>query len=127
MNLKSEYFKNNRVNVFEKLEDKSLAIFFAGDLKNKVGDQYFKFTPDRNFYYLTGIEQEKSIFVLYKNGTMAKELIFTEKISPEMEKWIGKKLSDEEINEISGIPNIFSLQDFESVISSYISNIGRYY
>lgn len=64
--MKNEVFELNRRRLAEKLDDNSLLILFAGNAPKKTGDEKYQFTPNRNFYYLTGINEEDHIFVMEK-------------------------------------------------------------
>ena len=59
-------FKKNRNNLCDKLEENSITLMFAGEAPYKSGDETYAFTPNRNFYYLTGIDREKMILMLVK-------------------------------------------------------------
>ena len=49
--------KQRRDNYLNLIEDKSISLFYSGDLKHKSADQSFPFSVNRNFFYLTNIEQ----------------------------------------------------------------------
>ena len=62
-------YKINRENVLEKIKDNSIVVLFAGKAPKKTGDESYPFTPNRNFYYLTGIKEEEHVLVMSKlNG-----------------------------------------------------------
>ena len=63
---KTEYIKR-RKEITQQLEDQSFALFAAGQAKHKSLDANFKYFPERNFYYLTGLTREKFILLLVKN------------------------------------------------------------
>ncbi len=66
MSLLKENYCLNRSNYFKKIEDYSLTIMFSGRNIQKTGDQDFDFEVDKNFYYLTGINQNDVILVMLK-------------------------------------------------------------
>ncbi|MGZ4032199.1 MAG: aminopeptidase P N-terminal domain-containing protein, partial [Tumebacillaceae bacterium] len=70
---------NNRKNLLAKLADKSVAILFAGAAPSKTADQIYEFTPNRNFYYLTGIDKPSIALVITKFGEHVSETIYIEK------------------------------------------------
>ena len=53
---KNEYILR-RNKLFNLLDDNSVSIIFSGISKIKSGDQNHEFVPNKNFYYLTGIDQ----------------------------------------------------------------------
>lgn len=121
----NKFYSKNRVNYFEKIKDNSLTVLFSGVEKQKTADQEYDFSVDRNFYYLSGIDQSKAILVLLKAKGENKEYLFVEETSELMAKWVGKKLSKDEAKEISGVENIRYLSDFDSFLFS-ILNSTRY-
>jgi len=70
-------FKGRRTRLIEKLEDNSALILFSGKEIKKSADSVFDFEVNRNFYYLTGINQEQSILLITKVNGAVKETIFT--------------------------------------------------
>jgi len=98
-------YKERRNKLIKSLKEKSLLIIFSGKPPRKSEDNFYKFDSDRNFFYLTGINREKFIYV-YNNIEENKEFLFIEKPKEKMEKWIGKFLKEEEAKEISKIKNI---------------------
>ena len=61
-----EFHKSRRQLYRELLKDNSIGFVFAGEQKEDRGDQMFPFTPYANFYYLTGFQQPKAIFMAVK-------------------------------------------------------------
>lgn len=49
------FFIDNRRKLAARLEEGSAAVLFAGKAPLKRGDEYYPFSPDRNFYYVTGV------------------------------------------------------------------------
>src|SRR5207237_1497195 len=65
-------------------------------------------------FYLTGIEQEQTILVLYPDAGEEKhrEILFVREAAPEAELWEGHKLTKEEARKLTGIQNIQWLEEF---------------
>ena len=122
MSLLKENYCLNRSNYFKKIEDYSLTIMFSGRNIQKTGDQDFDFEVDKNFYYLTGINQNDVILVMLKNEQIEKSVLFIEKNDPVYMKWYGKKLTKDEAKEISGIDNIYYLEQFSQFVFSSINS-----
>ena len=60
-----EIFINSRKNFVKHLKPQSLAIFHSNDEFPRSGDQFFLFKQNPDFFYLTGIDQEQSILILF--------------------------------------------------------------
>ena len=58
-----EEYALRRNKLFNQLDDNSDTILFSGVGKKKSGDENYEFIPNKNFYYLTGIEQDNSILL----------------------------------------------------------------
>jgi Xaa-Pro aminopeptidase len=127
--MNKEFFAKNRSKLIEKLEDNSIVILFAGKAPKKSADEAYTFTPNRNFYYLNGIDKANIISIIIKSKTKVEENIFIEKSDPVMEKWVGKTISEENARELSGINEIYYLEDFDEKIHKIINafNIENIY
>lgn len=101
----SEYV-SRRQKLFDHLEDGSLAIIFSGVAKKMSYDDDYPFEVNRNFYYLTGIEQEDSVLLLLSSEGERKEFLLVSPFDPVKEKWYGKRLTPEEARELSGVRNV---------------------
>ncbi len=100
----------------------SFALMAAGEAPYKGKDQVYPFFVNRNFFYLTGLEREKFILLLLKNGNTHFEYLFIEESSDFATKWIGSKMTKEAASEISGIAikNIHYLSDFNSFMANRV-------
>ncbi|MCB2290332.1 aminopeptidase P family protein [Clostridium sp. CS001] len=114
--MKKELFVRNRKNLWDKLEENSITLVFAGQAPYKSADETYAFTPNRNFYYLTGIDREKMILMLVKRNGKVEETLFIEKNDPIMARWVGEKMSEKEVREISGIEKTKFIEEFEETL-----------
>ncbi|KOP82490.1 aminopeptidase P family protein [Cytobacillus solani] len=112
-----DFFITNRNHLYEELKDQFLLVLFAGKAPQKSADEAYKFVPNRNFYYNTGIDEPNIIFMARKKGSKVEEFLFIEKSDPILEKWVGKSISISEAIDTSGIDNILYLDQFESTVS----------
>jgi len=103
------FFKNNRTKLAAHMADESVCVVFAGRSITMSEDLVYSFFANRNFFYLSGIEQEESILVLEKNGNHTRTTIFIWENDQEKEKWTGKRLSVSEVKNFSGADEICQL------------------
>ena len=115
-----EFFMKNRKELGKALEDNSILLLFAGTAPYKSADEQYQFVPNRNFYYLTGIDREKIILLISKIDGDISEKIFVERPDPVMARWIGARMTAEEAKEVSGVENIDYLDKFEETIGSIL-------
>lgn len=118
------FFVTNRQKLGDVLSQNSIAIFFAGQAPYKSADETYPFTPNRNFYYLTGIDEEKVIMVIININGKVSEMLFIQENDPVMAKWVGETISEDRAKEVSGIEDIKFLKDFESIIASYFDRFS---
>lgn len=117
-------FDLNRKNLIKKMKEESLLILFAGDAPFRSADQKYKFTPNRNFYYLTGIDDKKVILTILKTEKEVIENIYVQREDELMAKWVGRSINKDEARKISKVKDIKSIDEFESTVSSYIDRRG---
>ncbi len=122
--MNKDFFILNRKKVSEKLKNNSIAVFFAGQAPYKSADEVYKFTPNRNFYYLTGIDEPSVIMMMIKDDNRVTEHLFIQESDPVMEKWVGRTISSDEAIEASGIMEVKYLKDFKDTVGSYLSRIN---
>ncbi len=122
-------FIENRKRFAGHMEQNSVAIFTSNDDMPRNGDQFFPFRQNSDMFYLTGIDQAKSILVMYpdSNRENMKEILFTEETSEEIAIWYGKKYTKEEAAETSGIEHVEWLDKFESILIDLMANCGAVY
>ena len=120
-------FAKRRENLFEALPDNSVAIIFSGVSKIASEDEYYPFVCNRNFFYLTGIEQENSILMMVKCPGERKEYLFLDEYSELKERWTGKRLSYDVAGETADIGNVYSNANFETMLSMVLSEVNNTY
>ncbi|AJH21758.1 MULTISPECIES: aminopeptidase P family protein [Bacillus] len=127
--MKSTFFAQNRERLVNTLPDESITILFAGQAPHMSADAHYKFVPNRNFYYLTGIDEPNVIFMLKKFGNSVEETLFIEKSDPVMEKWDGKTVSKEDAEQISGIKKVVYIESFEKTMANtlFTENVKHLY
>lgn len=120
----NQIVKQRRKKYEDFLPSFSMSLFFSGKEITSSNDLFYPFIVNKNFYYLTEIEQSNSILMLLKGKEKTREFLFVERIDPSRALWIGEKLTDEEITRHSDIDNIYDIRDFENILSS-ILHAGR--
>ena len=95
------FHSENRRRVASHMTDGEAMLFFSGESIRKSADEDFPFFTNRNFLYLTGIQQEQSALLLLKKGDLVSESLFVTKPDLEREMWTGRRFTEAEINEIT--------------------------
>ena len=122
-------FTNNRKNFSERIIANSLAIFHSNDEFPRNGDQTFPFKQNADFFYLTGIDQEQSVLILYPDcpNPLYREVLFLRQTDEHIAVWEGHKYTKEEAKQASGIQSIYWLQDFDAILHSIINYADHIY
>jgi len=66
--ISSSLFTKNREKFISRMRPKSLAVFNANDIYPIGADSTMPFQQDRNLYYLSGVDQEESMLVLFPDA-----------------------------------------------------------
>lgn len=108
-------FVENRANLAKLLLPNSLVAVNANDILPTNADGTLMLRPNSDLFYLTGIEQEETILLLYPQAHEEdqREILFLREANPEMERWEGHKLTKEEASKISGIKRVEWLSAFK--------------
>ena len=116
--LDSSLFINNRKNFSAKMKPKSLAVFNSNDIYPISADSTMPFDQHRDIFYLSGVDQEESILVLFPDCPNPKnrEILFLKETNEHIAVWEGEKLTKEKAFETSGIKTVYWLQDMEKVM-----------
>ena len=89
MQVQVKYLQNNRERIFDTIKDNSFAIIHSGAAPFKSADASYPFFVNRNFFYLTGINQEDVTLVIGKLNGVKKEFLFIDENDPILVKWVG--------------------------------------
>lgn len=89
--LPAELYIRNRAKLVAKMKPGSLAIVNSNDEMPRSGDQTFYFRQNSDLFYLTGLDQEKSILTLCPDHPVEalREVAFIVKTNDLMVTWYG--------------------------------------
>lgn len=118
-----QLFIRNRERLRKHLPEGALAVLNANDLLPSNADGTLKFIQNKDLFYLTGVDQEETILVIFPNAYQKKhrEILFVTETNAEIARWEGAKLSKEQATEVSGIEEVHWLKDFEKVFRDVMS------
>jgi len=120
--LNPEIFIQNRKRFIERMEKNSIAIFNSNDELPTNGDQLYKFKQNSDLFWLTGVEQEDSMLVLFPDNPDPKyrEVLVLVRPNELKEKWDGHRLRTTEATAVSGIKTIVWLDVLEGMLQPWI-------
>ncbi|MBQ1331831.1 MAG: aminopeptidase P family protein [Lachnospiraceae bacterium] len=98
----SDIFAERRTKFYELMEDRSVLILYTGSAPQRSGDQDYAYTPDRNTYYLTGVDTPLLVFCASKLGGKVTEQWFIPRPEKRHEIFYGHMETEEEASERLG-------------------------
>ena len=124
-----ELFTNNRVKLSQQMAPNSVAIFNSNDIFSTGADSTVPFEQHRNIFYLSGVDQEESILLVFPDAKKDayREILFIKETNDHIAIWEGAKLSKSQATASSGIKTVYWLEEFESVFSKLMNDSTRFY
>ena len=125
----SNLFIKNRKNFVNKLEPNSVAFFNSNDIYPISADSVLPFEQHRDIFYLSGIDQEESILVLFpqSNNENYKEMLFIRETNDHITQWEGEKLTKNQARDNSGINNVFWTSEFDDSLKILVKEADFVY
>lgn len=118
--MNSKTYIDLRNNFMSKVDDNTVNFLFSGTPIRKSADSTYVFQANRNFRYLTGIEEESSILILDKVNN--ETILFIRDIDPFKEKWMGYFIQPEVAKVISGIEDVRFFSEFENYFNDKLNS-----
>lgn len=82
-----------RARIAAKLGD-GVLVLHGGELRTRSNDTEFRFRPDSDFHYLTGLREPGAVMVL-RGGASPRFVLFVRPKDPEAEVWSGRRVGPE--------------------------------
>ena len=119
----SKLFVKNRSNFMAQMKANSLAVFNSNDIYPISADSTMPFQQHRDIYYLSGVDQEESILVMFPDCPNKKhrEILFLKETNDHIAVWEGEKLTKKRAFEVSGIKTVYWLQDLKKVLAELMA------
>jgi Xaa-Pro aminopeptidase len=116
------YIKN-RAKFAAQMKPNSVAVFNSNDIYPVSADSTLPFAQHRDILYLSGVDQEESILLLFPDAPYEnqKEMLFLKETSEHIAIWEGEKLTKERAFEVSGIRTVYWLQDFNKILNEMMT------
>lgn len=120
--LNPKIFIQNRQRFIKKMKPNSIAIFNSNDEVPSNGDALYRFQQNSDLFWLTGIEQEDTMLVLYPDNPDPKyrEVLVLVRPNEMKEKWDGKRLRAQEGKDISGAAAVLWLDSLDGLLQQWI-------
>ncbi|MEA3460966.1 MAG: aminopeptidase P N-terminal domain-containing protein, partial [Bacteroidota bacterium] len=122
-------FIRNRSRLASLMSPGSVALIRSGTRKQRNGDQFYPFRQHSDFFYLTGINLEESIFAFTPGhpDPHLREILFIKKPTLKSELWSGQTPGPEQSGELSGIGNVLWLEEQDACLQLLIPEATMVY
>ena len=120
--LSPELFQTNRKRFAAEMKPGTIAIFNANDQAPRSGDQYHTFRQNAGLFWLTGIDQEETMVLLFPDSPREEhqEVLIIRRTNEHLAVWEGHKYTKEEATAASGIQKVYFLDEAEKEINELI-------
>ena len=121
--INSDLFIKNRAKFVSQMKPNGVAIFNSNDIYPVSADSTLPFAQHRDILYLSGVDQEESVLLLYPDAPYEnlKEILFLKETNEHIAVWEGEKLTKDRAFEVSGIKTVFWLTDFHKVLKEVMA------
>lgn len=118
-----QLFIKNRKKFTAAMKPNSVAIFNSNDIYPISADSTMPFAQHRDIFYLSGVDQEESILLLFPDAPYEslKEILFLKETNDHIAVWEGEKLTKERAFEVSGVKTVIWLQDFHKTLKEVMA------
>jgi len=127
--INNQLFVKNRAKFTAQMKSKSIAVFNSNDVFTTGADSTLPFHQHRDIFYLSGVDQEESILVLFPDAINPKqrEVLFVTETNDHIAIWEGAKLTKEHATKTSGIESVYWLSDFDKVFFDLMTEAETVY
>jgi Xaa-Pro aminopeptidase len=127
--LSASTYREHRARFRQHLEKGGLAVFHSNDIMPTSADGTMPFKQASDIFYLSGIDQEETILLLFPDAMDPKdrEILFVRETSELIAIWEGAKFSQQEARDLSGIGTVLWTTSFEATIKRLVPQCEHLY
>ena len=103
------------------LQTNAAVMLFSGKAPMRSEDEAYDFSVNRNFYYLTGLDREDMVLLMYTMDGTAREMLFILPYDERLARWVGGRMSKEEASQISGIEDVEDVSSLDDIVASIMN------
>ncbi|MCB0765087.1 MAG: aminopeptidase P N-terminal domain-containing protein, partial [Flavobacteriales bacterium] len=106
--LTSEFHKERREALRNKMPNGGVAVLFANPVRNRSNDVDHEYHQDPDLYYLSGLDEPNGLLIVFKEphriaGEQVRELLVVQERDPAREVWNGHRLGTQGAQERLGV------------------------
>ena len=127
--ISNQLFIKNRAKFIAQMKSESIAVFNSNDVFTTGADSTLPFHQHRDIFYLSGVDQEESILVLFPDAINPshREVLFVTETNEHIAIWEGAKLTKDAATKTSGIKTVYWLSDFDKVFNDLMTEAETVY
>ncbi|MBK9175185.1 MAG: aminopeptidase P family protein [Flavobacteriales bacterium] len=127
--LSAATYREHRARFRQAMEKGGLAVFHSNDVMPTSADGHMPFKQASDIFYLSGIDQEETILLLFPDAVDPKdrEILFVRETSELLAIWEGAKFSQKEATELSGVPTVLWTSSYEATIKRLVPQCEHLY
>lgn len=114
-------YSSRRERVMKSLQTNAAVMLFSGKAPMRSEDEAYDFSVNRNFYYLTGLDREDMVLLMYTMDGTAREMLFILPYDERLARWVGGRMSKEEASQISGIEDVEDVSSLDDIVASIMN------
>jgi Xaa-Pro aminopeptidase len=124
-----ELYIKNRAKFTALMEKDALAVFNSNDIYPISADSTLPFQQHRDIFYLSGVDQEESVLVLFPDAINPahREVLFLRETNEHIAVWEGEKLTKEAAFQTSGIQTVYWLNQFDTIFKQMMADASTIY
>jgi len=103
------------------LQTNAAVMLFSGKAPMRSEDEAYDFSVNRNFYYLTGLDREDMVLLMYTMDGTVREMLFVLPYDERLARWVGGRMSKEEASQISGIEDVEDVSSLDDIVASIMN------
>ena len=129
LSISPQLFTKNRLKFTQQMKSNSIAVFNSNDVFSTGADSTLPFEQHRNIFYLSGVDQEESILLLFPDATEAsqREILFVKETNDLIAVWEGAKLSKAQATAATGIKTVYWLNEFDDIFPKLMTEAKSFY
>ena len=127
LQIDNQLFIENRKRFTSKLKANTLAILNSNDVLPTNADGTMPFRQNNDLFWLSGVDQEESVLLIYPDNKEEKEILFLKETNAHIAIWEGAKLDKQKALATSGIADIYWLSEMESKLEELIGKCDGIY
>ena len=124
--INNQLFTENRKKFSAQLKPNTIAIFNSNDVMPTNADGTMPFRQNNDLFWLSGIDQEESVLVIFPDN-FEKEILFLKETNEHIAIWEGAKLTKEQALKTSGISSVYWLSEMEENLKELINKSSGVY